>query len=230
MSEYTGPVDASQRPVRAADHDFSTGRTLSPCYYVNIPTPRCITYNIRTFSGMPTDPNLDTRQNKLFKNLKAVMKNVDVLLLQETKRPPDAVYADFRSEWFAFKSPFSLEIGGNVTYPKKPKAGVAVLVRKSFAHNFELKHEVIVSGHLQRIQFIPLEHIDPSKPYFKSSFSMDNVYVPATDDSEKRSFLSLLAGARSSCAFSFAAGDWNVRASQNETTCVRCRRTSLLPQ
>ena len=219
MSEYTGPVAASQRPVLAANHDFSSSRTVFPCHYINIPTPRCATYNIRTFSGMPTDRDIDTRQNKLFRNLKAVMKNVDVLLLQETKRPPDAVYADFRSEWFVFRSPYFSVIGGKVTYPKRPKAGVAVLVRKSFAHNFELKHEVIVPGHLQRVRFLPLEHVDPSKPFFKLSFSIDNVYVPATDDLEKISFLSRLAGANTNCAFSLAAGDWNVRASPNETTC-----------
>ena len=173
MSAYTGPVDAFQRPELAADYDFSSNKTTFPCHYVNIPTPRCATYNIRTFSGMPTDSDAKTRQSKLFSNLRVVMKNVDILLLQETKCPPDAVYATFENEWFAFRSPYVQDLGGVLTYPQR--AGLAILVRKSFAHNFELKHEVVVAGHFHRICLLPLESIDPTKPYFSSTFSVDNV-------------------------------------------------------
>ena len=124
MCDYHQPPDVALRPTPVP---LSTHTPLIHHSFIYCPTPRMTSYNIRTFSGMPTDVDTQIRQNKLFSNIRSVMRGVDVLLLQETKSPPDAVYSEFRAEWFAFKNPFT-ELVDGVLYHRQ-KAGTTILVR-----------------------------------------------------------------------------------------------------
>ena len=51
-------------------------------------------------------------------------------------------------------------------------------VRISFAHNFRLKHTIVVQGYAHYVTFEPRKRIFPSRPYFSKTFQILNVYLP----------------------------------------------------
>ena len=213
MSDYLGPAAAACLPDNAADYDASLAERHHSV--VHLPTPRLLTYNIRTFSGLPTDLKVLARQNRVFSNIHAVIPSADIVLLQETKSPPDAVYDSFRAEWYVFRNYCTRQTVDGVHYLQK--AGTATLVRKKFCHNFDLRHEILVPGYLQRVLFTPLGRIDKSRPFFDVSFSVDNVYMPSSCDRDKVRLLRTFGSSGSGCDYSFAGGDWNVVDSSADT-------------
>ena len=134
----------SQRPLAAELYDPS----LCKIYHalLDSPTPRLATYNIRTFSGIPTSVEADIRQQHILANVTSVGRHGDVVFLQETKGPPVAVYEGFSRDWLVFDNPV----------PDGTLAGTAILVRKTFAHNFRVVGHILVPGYIQSVSFEPL--------------------------------------------------------------------------
>ena len=213
MCVVLDPVAIALRPLRATAYDSSLSRRAHS--FLHIPTPRMCTYNIRTFSGLPTATDPQSRQNKILSNIRTVLKQVDILLLQETKSPPDAVYDSFLPLWEVHKNPLVEVVNGSPIY--RQKAGTTILVRKSFAHNFRIHHNIFIPGYFHRVSFFPLDWVNNANPFFDSSFSVDNIYMPSTCDSDKVGFLNTFGLQSSACDYSMAGGDWNVISSASDT-------------
>ena len=102
MSEFTGP--GRHRPTVAASHAH---KPLSRWYpFVGIPTPRLLTYNVRSYSSIPISEGARIRHRKILTNLQSVMKHADIVLVQETKIQNKAYYRPFRRDWFVFHNPY----------------------------------------------------------------------------------------------------------------------------
>jgi hypothetical protein len=74
---------------------------------VTCATPRCLTYNVRSYSSIPIDQDARSRADRTIRNLEAAMCHCDVALIQETKLQNDAYYRRFRREWYVFHNPFT---------------------------------------------------------------------------------------------------------------------------
>ena len=56
-------------------------------YTPSIPTPRIVSYNLRGDSSKPTGPASIARQARVIANMKQLMADNDILLVQETRTP-----------------------------------------------------------------------------------------------------------------------------------------------
>jgi len=199
-SAFNGEVVSPERlrPLAAELYDPSLCKSYHA--FLDLPTPRLATYNIRTFSGMPIDVAAAVRQRRILANVESVCRHSDVVLLQETKGPPAAVYERFGSEWYVFDNPCP---GGTL-------AGTAILVRKSFARNFRVRCCVLVPGYIQSVWFEPQEVVHQGHPFFTNSFTITNVYLHSSDSAAKRAQLKAFGRRAVVSTYHFAGGDWNV--------------------
>ena len=188
----------SQRPLDAELYDPGLCRNYHAL--LDSPTPRLATYNIRTFSGIPTSVKAEIRQQHIVANVTSVGRHGDVVFLQETKGPPVAVYARFSRDWLVFDNPA----------PDGALAGTAILVRKTFAHNFRLVGHILVPGYIQSVNFEPLDRVNQAFPYFTKAFTTTNVYLHSTCSSTKRRQLKIFERSNVPHPCHFAGGDWNV--------------------
>jgi len=141
------------------------------------------------------------RQSQIFRNIRYVSLNADIVLLQETKCPPETLYDEFRAEWEVFDNP-TLE-NKKVVH----RAGTAILVRSSFAHNFSVTGDVLDPGYLQVIKFTPRTHVNQGRPFFSKTFSVTNAYIHSTCTKTKLGQLKLFSDYKDGCHHSFAGGD-----------------------
>ena len=226
MSDYLGP--GSYRPIVAA---ASVHRPVSRWYpYPGVPTPRLLTYNIRSYSSVPTSASARLRGKKLLTNLTTAMAHSDIVLIQETKIQNDAYYWQFRRDWYVFHNPYPAGLVSDSDmdsdsdsdsddddgyWPQekvtgvRAKAGTDIFVRKSFAHNFNITHVIDRAGYIHHLIFEPCTTINPEKPYFSKAFTVFNVYVPTDGAKSKIGAFQDMADAKVSTDFVFAGGDWN---------------------
>ena len=191
------------RPLRA---DLYDPGFCKPCHaFIDMPTFRAISYNVRTLSGMATTSEDLERQSQIFRNIRHVSLNADIILLQETKCPPETLYDEFRAEWEVFDNP-TLE-NKKVVH----RAGTVILVRRSFAHNFTITDDILDPGYLQVIKFTPRTHVSQGRPFFSKTFSVTNAYIHSTCTKTKLGQLKLFGDYKDGCHHSFAGGDWNVK-------------------
>ena len=225
-----GPISGFQKTTILPPHSANThnpithpleARLYDPSYckdyhaFVDVPTIRGVSYNIRTFSGMATCAVDVERQSRLITNILSCSRDADVLLLQETKAPPEAVYDVFRAEWMIFDNPLVTVVDGEVKAVHK--AGTVILVRRSFAHNFVLSDKVVVPGYIQQVVFTPRNYVSQDRPYFSRTFSVSNVYLHSTNNTTKLNQISQFGAHPDDSEFSFAGGDWNVKFDKNDT-------------
>ena len=111
----------STHPLLAANYD--PGFCKPGHSFIDMPTLSAITYNVRTLYGMTTSGEDDAKQQRIFANIRRVSIKVDVIILQETKSPPAALYDEFEAEWLVFDNPTVID--GKVRH----MAGTVVLVR-----------------------------------------------------------------------------------------------------
>ena len=188
----------SQRPLDANMYDPSL---CKGCHaFLDSPTPRLATYNIRTFSGLPTTVEAEIRQQHILANVASVGRHADVLFLQETKGPPVAVYERFSRDWLVFDNPV----------PDGTLAGTAILVRRTFAHNFKVVGHILVPGYVQSVNFKPLAQVNQAFPYFTKAFTTTNVYLHSSSSTTKRRQLKIFERSSVPHPYHFVGGDWNV--------------------
>ena len=188
----------SQRPLDAELYDPSLCKSYHAL--LDSPTPRLATYNIRTFSGIPTSVEAEIRQQHIIANVTSVGRHGDVVFLQETKGPPVAVYESFSRDWLVFDNPA----------PDGTLAGTAILVRKTFAHNFRVVGHILVPGYIQSVNFEPLDKVNQAFPYFTKAFTTTNVYLHSSCSSTKRRQLRIFERSNVPRPCHFAGGDWNI--------------------
>ena len=194
---------SSTHPLQAEYYD--PGFCRPGHAFIDMPTFAAITYNVRTLSGMATDEKEISRQKNIFRNIRRVSPNADVILLQETKSPPAALYDEFQGEWEIFDNPTLEE--GKIAH----RAGTVILVRRSFSFNFVITPEILVPGYLQVLQFRPRAYVNQGRPFFSKSFSLTNAYLHSTCNTTKLKQLKIFGDYRDPCDYSFAGGDWNIK-------------------
>ena len=106
MSEYLGPSSAASRSVPLQDVDFAA---FYPHLFAHLPTPRLLTYNVRSYSCTAVSGKYKRRARRLKRNLIDVMRHADVVCIQETKMQTPDYYDSFKSEWFVFHNPYYTE-------------------------------------------------------------------------------------------------------------------------
>lgn len=100
------PSQSSSSSARPLQADFYDPGFCKPCHaFIDMPTLRAVSYNVRTLSGMATTNEDLERQSQIFRNIRHVSLNADIILLQETKCPPKTLYDEFRAEWEVFDNP-----------------------------------------------------------------------------------------------------------------------------
>jgi len=100
MSDYYGPLNNRCLPV--AQLDFNK---TYPHLYKDFPTPRLITYNVRSYSCTATKGKRKRRRARIRRNLQDVMKHADVVLVQETKIQTPDFYYMYAHDWYVFHNP-----------------------------------------------------------------------------------------------------------------------------
>ena len=217
MSFYNGIADPS--PLLVGLHNIPP--PTSPHYrYHAHPTPRIGTYNICGYSARTPGARYVERRRKLLANMTAAMKNVDAFGIQETKLQTPEVRAHFKRDWYVFRNPcykweWCTESNAFVRV-MIAAGGTDMYVRISFAHNFRLKHTIVVQGYAHYVTFEPRKRILPSRPYFSKTFQILNVYLPV--GSAKKPVLRRLRAHPMSADYIFAAGDWNVRTLEGDSS------------
>lgn len=203
------PHSSSTHPLLAEYYD--PGFCRPGHAFIDMPTFAAVTYNIRTLSGMATDEKEKSRQKNIFRNIRRASHNADVIILQETKSPPAALYDEFQGEWEVFDNPTLVE--GKIVH----RAGTVMLVRRSFGSNFVITPEILDPGYLQVLQFEPRKYVNQGRPFFSKSFSLTNVYLHSTCHTTKLKQLQIFGDYQDPCAYSFAGGDWNTKLIESDS-------------
>lgn len=207
-------------------------------HYLTMPTARVCTYNICGYSARTTGKSPKTglsyadRRAKLLANMKAAMRDVDIMLVQETKIQTAEVRAHFKRDWYLFRNPYF-----EWSYDRKTEAwekrgravaGQDMYVRITFAHNFTLTHTVVEKGYLHYVTFTPRSKILTSRPYFTKSFLVLNAYIPTDSDRSKIDMLTRLRKHPLQADYIFAAGDWNVTSHAGDSTTAKRSPSSVI--
>ena len=171
MSKYDGQI--CPRPLKVDHYDLPPPPNHYH-HYPTIPTPRVGTYNICGYSANSNGKRLAERRSKLVDNMRAAMRHLDVLLVQETKIQTPEIRALFKKDWFLFRNPYYCGFILNPSTEEWEKdyravAGGDIYVRASFATNFILKHDMIYTGYLHSDGSIPSDRGSTSKGIDPSS-------------------------------------------------------------
>ena len=93
MSERVNPAKSVPVGPRFLDHSNSFHH-----FFPSLPTPRIVSYNVRTYSSTAKDAAFISRKRKVQANLRSVMRHADVVLVQETKLQNHTVYKPFHKD------------------------------------------------------------------------------------------------------------------------------------
>ena len=207
MSTRVDPAQSIPTGPGSLDHTNSTYH-----FFPSLPTPRIVTYNVRSYSSNAKDVVFVNRKSKIRANLLCVMRHADVVLVQETKLQNHTLYKCFDNDWLIYHNPYFVTSNGRKIY--SAKAGTEIYVSRKFARNFNIVPECAVAGYVQSVTFYPLADadIDIKHPYFSSSFSILNCYLPApsAERHDKERILRNLPNYRLPGQYLFAGGDWNI--------------------
>ena len=175
--------------------------------YPAIPTPRVLTYNVRSYSAVPTSGNAKARRGRMRKNLDVALAKADIVLVQETKLQNATYYERYKRKWHVFHNPCKINVAddGTVSYA----AGTDVFVRRDFAKNFRVEHVVALSSYIQYVTFRPKEESSADFPRFNRSFAVINVYISNETRAEMLHALACLSTVKHGCDYCIAGGDWN---------------------
>ena len=165
MSRYTGPAEAGPTLLNGANF-----ATYYPKLFAYTPTPRLLSYNARSYSCRAVSAELKQRSRRVKANMTSGMRYADVVCMQETKHQTPDFYHSFSAEWIVFRNPYYADSGpiddersdvdsgllgtrllideaavkvvGDDGKVYAAKAGTDIFVRKSYARNFVLTHNI----------------------------------------------------------------------------------------
>ena len=158
------------------------------------PNMTITTYNVNSLSAYATTAAGKRRKYRIVKYINNLLKNNDIIMLQETKLLPKD------------KNYFRLHFGDCLSYTSNhtaTSAGVAILIKRTFAENYTINARTTdnMAGRLLCLDF------NGRPPY--RSFSLINVYLPAgTSMLEKTAALKNLDSLICTC-LTFVGGDFN---------------------
>ena len=242
MSEYVNPNESGSTSLD--DSNFSL---FYPNLFAYTPTPRLLSYNVRSYSCRAVSTELKQRSRRVKTNLRGCMRYADVVCVQETKHQTPDFYHEFKAEWWVFRNPYYVSasdpidedlddmdsgpVGAQVLVDQKAvrvvdaegktytaKAGTDIYVRKSYARNFTLTHNIHKVGYIHSVSFTPLDGVNTDFPASLSSFAVINTYIPNANAALAVRALQLLEKVKLDVSHTFAGGDWNIVVRPYDTT------------
>jgi len=241
MSRYTGPAEAGPTLLNGANF-----ATYYPNLFAYTPTPRLLSYNARSYSCRAVSAELKQRSRRVKANMKSGMRYADVVCMQETKHQTPDFYHSFSAEWIVFRNPYYADSGpiddersdvdsgllgtrllideaavkvvGDDGKVYAAKAGTDIFVRKSYARNFVLTHNIHKIGYVHSVSFTPLTRVYTDHPACLCSFAVVNTYIPNTSNEASLEALEVLGSLNLGVTHIFAGGDWNIVVRPYDTT------------
>ena len=98
------------------------------------------------------------------------------------------------------------------------KAGTDIYVRKTYAKNFKLTHNVHKVGYIHSVSFTPLSSVYTDYPACLCSFAVVNTYIPNASTESSLGALQVLGNLNLGVTHTFAGGDWNIVVRPYDTT------------